>query len=114
MKSITLNKALFIGSLLCLVLFAFTLILEQTDPVKPLLIIGFACLAIASYGSEKLKGFTYSLSILAAVSVSMSYPGYFIGVGEFKFKLLMASSDKNPEVLSANTSTRHSGHSDSQ
>ena len=89
MKPNIFNKALFIGSLLSLVLFVLTVLLKQIDPIEPLLILGIVCLALASFWTEKYRGFTYSLSILAAVSVSMSYPALFIEVGDFKLKLLI-------------------------
>lgn len=89
MKPNIFNKALFIGSLLSLVLFVLTVLLKQIDPIEPLLILGFVCLALASFWTEKYRGFTYSLSILAAVSVSMSYPALFIELRDFKLKLLI-------------------------
>ncbi len=84
-----IKKLLLIVSLLSLTLFLLTVLAEQISPVKPLLVIGFACFALVANKIEKLKGFAYSLWILTAVCASMSYPGVFIGIGDFKFKLLI-------------------------
>lgn len=84
-----MKKLLFFVALFSLTLFLITVLAEQIAPVKPLLIIGFACFALVSNRTERFKGFSYSLWILTAVSASMSYPGIFIGVGDFKFKLLI-------------------------
>lgn len=84
-----MKKLLLIVALLSLILFLITVLLEQIAPIKPLLIIGFASFALASGTIRKLKGFAYSFWIVTAVCVSMSYPGIFIGVGDFKFKLLI-------------------------
>lgn len=55
----------------------------------PFLIGGFIGLSVAVRGFKKFKGFSYSLMILTAVSVSMYYPRYFLGVGNFEFKQLI-------------------------
>jgi len=59
------------------------------DYTGPFLILGFICLANGIRGFEKLKGFSYSLWILAAVTISMYYPEYFLSIGEFQLKLLI-------------------------
>lgn len=84
-----MKKLLLVVALLSLILFLITVLAEQIAPLKPLLIIGFASFALASGKIAKLKGFAYSFWIVTAVCVSMSYPGIFIGVGDFKFKLLI-------------------------
>ncbi len=76
-------------ALLTLILFLISVLVEQIAPIKPLLIIGLACFSLASNKIVKLKGFAYSFWIVTAVCVSMSYPGIFIGVGDFKFKVLI-------------------------
>lgn len=55
----------------------------------PLLVIGFIMLAIAVRWFPLFKGFSYSLWIFASVTVSMFYPEYFLGVGDFEFGLLI-------------------------
>jgi bile acid:Na+ symporter, BASS family len=51
--------------------------------------LGFVSLAIAVRGFETFKGFSYSLWIFTAVTVSMYYPRYFLAVGDFELKLLI-------------------------
>jgi len=53
------------------------------------LIVGFIILAIAVRWFPLFKGFSYSLLIFAAVSISMYYPQYFLGIGDFQFSLLI-------------------------
>ena len=55
----------------------------------PFLITGFISLAVAVRGFPLFKGFSYSFMILTAVTISMYYPEYFLGVGNFSFKLLI-------------------------
>ena len=53
------------------------------------LVLGFICLAIAFRGYELLKGYSYTVTILAAVSLAMYYPQYFITVGTYDLKGLI-------------------------
>ena len=55
----------------------------------PLLIAGFVCLSFSFAGFPKLKNFSYTMWIFTAVAASMSYPEYFLGVGDFKFSKLI-------------------------
>lgn len=54
-----------------------------------LLIAGFVALSTGVRGFEKLKGFSYTLWIFTAVTVSMFYPQYLISVGGFKLSRLI-------------------------
>jgi bile acid:Na+ symporter, BASS family len=59
-------------------------------PVAGLLLIaGFISLAAGVRGFQKLKGFSYTLWIFTAVTVSMIYPRYFISAGDFQLKRLI-------------------------
>ena len=49
----------------------------------------FASLAIAFRGHHFLKGFTFTVTILAVVSLAMYYPQYFVTVGGFKLSGLI-------------------------
>jgi len=49
----------------------------------------FISLAIAFRGYDLLKGYSYTIMIFAAVSLSMYYPMYFISVGDFKLSRLI-------------------------
>jgi bile acid:Na+ symporter, BASS family len=53
------------------------------------LMLFFVSLAIAFRGNKLLKGLSYTVIILAAVSLAMYYPQYFKTVGDFKLSLLI-------------------------
>jgi BASS family bile acid:Na+ symporter len=55
----------------------------------PFLVVFFIGLAIAFRGYEKLKGFSYSLVIFAAVTMAMYYPVYFVEVDGYKLSNLI-------------------------
>lgn len=77
---------------LSLISFLIFVVLKITDKdllSGPFLILGFVFLAIAVRGFPLFKGFSYSLWIFTAVTVSMYYPKYFLGVGDFEFKKLI-------------------------
>jgi BASS family bile acid:Na+ symporter len=48
----------------------------------------FVSLAIAFRGNNLLKGFSYTVSIIAAVCMALYNPQYFITVGDFKLSKL--------------------------
>ncbi|MEO7960804.1 MAG: bile acid:sodium symporter family protein [Ginsengibacter sp.] len=54
-----------------------------------LLALFFTCLAVAFRSRKQLQGFSYTVLILAAVSMAMYYPAYFVSAGDFKFSLLL-------------------------
>lgn len=70
-------------------LFIILYFIEKTDLTGPFLILCFITLAVAVRGFPLFKGFSYSLWIFTAVTVSMFYPQYFLSVGDFKLKLLI-------------------------
>ncbi len=49
----------------------------------------FVSMAIAFRGFELLKGYSYTITILAAASMAMYYPSYFISIGDFKLSKLI-------------------------
>jgi len=53
------------------------------------LMLFFATLAITFRGTPKLKSFTFTMMIFAAVSLSMFYPQYFMQWGSFKLSKLI-------------------------
>lgn len=53
------------------------------------LILFFLLLALALRGFEKFKGFSFTILIFAAVTVSMYYPSYFTSIGNFNLKLMI-------------------------
>jgi bile acid:Na+ symporter, BASS family len=56
------------------------------------LMLFFLSLAIAFRGNKVLKGFSYTVMILAVVSLSMYYPKYFVSIGSFKVQTLLIPS----------------------
>ena len=55
----------------------------------PVLIVSLILLAVGFQGIRKLKSFSYTTAIFAAVAVSMFYPQYFTRIGNFQLKLLI-------------------------
>ncbi|WP_083631246.1 bile acid:sodium symporter family protein [Labilibacter marinus] len=76
-------------SLFSIILFSYFYFSGKSQLSGPFLIFTFVSLAIAVRGSEKLKGFSYSLLILTAVTASMYYPQYFLNYGEFEYQSLI-------------------------
>jgi len=56
--------------------------------VSPSLGGGFLCFALASSGYPALRKWTFTIWIATAVMVGMTFPTWFLGVGEFKFTSL--------------------------
>ncbi|MBD0287172.1 MAG: bile acid:sodium symporter family protein, partial [Flavisolibacter sp.] len=54
-----------------------------------LLMLFFLSLAIAFRGHRFLKGFSYTVLIFAAVSLSMYYPNYFKTIGNFNLSAVI-------------------------
>ena len=52
-------------------------------------IIGVALIAISTHTKESLKGFSFTLWIIAAVVLTLQFPTPFIGYGDIKFKILI-------------------------
>jgi BASS family bile acid:Na+ symporter len=55
----------------------------------PLLIAFFVALALGVNGIQAVKGYSYTIWILTAVTASMFYPQYFTSIGEFQLKCLI-------------------------
>jgi BASS family bile acid:Na+ symporter len=89
MKNLNLYKiaaglaALFLAAAL------YLLLTGATAEAGPVLIAFFISLATAVRGSQALKGFSYTIWIFTAVTVSMFYPQYFTSVGDFQLKTLI-------------------------
>src|SRR6478609_2574943 len=82
-------KVFYIVSFLCLLLFAFATLKKSHDAAGWLLALCFAFLAVAFRGNTFLKGLSYTVMILAVVSIAMYHPEYFITVGGFKLSTLI-------------------------
>ena len=89
MKKINIYKTVLSLSLIFFLLFAVLYFSGKNELTGPFLILGFISLAIAVRGFPTFKGFSYSLWIFTAVTVSMYYPRYFLSAGDFEFKLMI-------------------------
>jgi len=82
----TIYKILLGISCLALALFLASLMFGWKGFPGPFLIAFFTCLAFGVRGNEFLRSFSYTIMILAAVSVSMFYPHLFIQWGGFRLE----------------------------
>ena len=89
MKNKKIYRAFLLAAVLSFALFAFFYFSGKSTLTGPFLILGFIGMAIGVHGSETFKGFSYSLWIFTAVTVSMYYPRYFLSIGNFELKLLI-------------------------
>ncbi|MGC9344937.1 MAG: bile acid:sodium symporter family protein [Bacteroidales bacterium] len=86
MKARNLYKIVLASSALLLIIFLFSWFTNQEKLIGPALILFFVTLAFGIRISELLKGFSYTVMIFAAVTVSMFYPSVFIKWGDFELK----------------------------
>jgi BASS family bile acid:Na+ symporter len=63
--------------------------LSDANGVGVALVASLIVLALAFRGYANLKGYTYTMMVIAAVVAAMYYPGYFITVGAFKLDRLI-------------------------
>lgn len=82
-------RILFVLSGLLLIAFVVLMALRLHEFAGWLLMGFFIALALAFRSYEILKGYSYTIAILAAASLAMFYPAYFISVGDFKFSSLI-------------------------
>ncbi len=61
----------------------------QYEYLAPTVIVFFVVLALAFNAIEKLKGFSFTISIFAAVAASLFYPQLFLEIGSFKLTRLI-------------------------
>ncbi len=71
---------------LAAILFIISYFTGRSSFLGPLLISFFVFLAFGVRGNPISKGFSYTIMIFAAVSISMFYPGYFLKWGDFELK----------------------------
>lgn len=76
-------------ALACLLAVLIMLAMGYRSETGPLLVAFFIFLAIGVREFQALKGFSYTISIFAAVTVAMFYPAYFIEVNGFQLKKLI-------------------------
>ena len=82
-------KGILLSGVFFILLFAILLISDLTSYSGVAMVLFFVSLALGVRGFENLKGYSYSLWIFAAVTVSMFFPQYFLGIGDFQFKKLI-------------------------
>lgn len=86
MKKKNLYKLLLGLAGLLLLLFLVTLLSQNLQFTGPLLVAFFVILAFGVRGNAISKGFSYTIMIFAAVTISMFYPGLFLKWGNFELK----------------------------
>lgn len=84
-----LSRILFFSAFLLLLVYGVLTFMNLHSYAGLILVITFVMMAIAFRGYELLKGYSYTLTILAAVSLAMYYPHYFITVGSYDLKGLI-------------------------
>jgi BASS family bile acid:Na+ symporter len=86
MKKSTLFKIMLGMAGLAAILFFLAYLLDKTVYLGPLLVGFFVFLAFGVRGNPISRGFSYTIMIFAAVSISMFYPGLFLKWGDFELK----------------------------
>ncbi|MCK5705678.1 MAG: bile acid:sodium symporter family protein, partial [Cyclobacteriaceae bacterium] len=82
-------KILLAGAFACLLAFLGILITGSSMRTGPFLTLFFILLALSFNGFEKLKSFSYTIWIFAAVTISMYFPQFFLKSGDFEYKALI-------------------------
>lgn len=85
----TINKHFFFLPVLMFVIMLFVFITGNTSMMGPPTILFFLSIAFGLRGIQKLRGFSFTVFIFAAVSLSMFYPQTFISWGDFQLKKLI-------------------------
>lgn len=85
----TFRAILFFMSSLAALGFVIATIRGEHHIAGWLLMSFFLGIAVAIHQYEVLKGYSFTVMIFAAVSLSMYYPQYFVSVGDFKFSSLI-------------------------
>lgn len=85
----TLYKLLLGLAVLCLLMALYTVLTATFVQAGPYLIAFFLALAISFRGYDKLKGFSYTVVILASVTTALCYPMYFVEVNGYKLSGLI-------------------------
>ena len=89
MKKFTLYNFTLLIAAICIIA-AFVLVLNNKISLSgPFFITFFISLAISFRGIESLKGFAYTITIFAAVSSALFYPGFFVEWNGYKLAMLI-------------------------
>jgi bile acid:Na+ symporter, BASS family len=84
-----LAHILLVSGILLLVIGSVNGALFGMNTVSLFLIAGFVLMAISFQGFKALRGFSYTMWILTAVTASLYFPHLFMGFGGFSFRLLI-------------------------
>jgi BASS family bile acid:Na+ symporter len=85
----TIYKVFYLLAGLFLAAYVFISIQQMHEYGGWLLMLFFISLAIGFRGNSFLRGLSFTVIILAVVSLAMYYPRHFIGMGGFKFSALI-------------------------
>lgn len=83
------SRVLFGVAGVLLAAFLYTTAQDQHAAAGWLLTAFFVTLAIAFRGYEILKGYSYTITIIAAATMAMYHPSYFVSVGDFNLSKLI-------------------------
>ncbi|WP_333821016.1 bile acid:sodium symporter family protein [Ohtaekwangia sp.] len=84
-----ISAVLFLSAAVCIAGFIIVTCFNAHHYAGWLLMAFFLSIGIAIRKYELLRGYSFTIMILAAVTVAMYYPGYFISIGNFKFSRLI-------------------------
>jgi len=79
----------YIPAAILLIAYIFLVVQQKHEWGGLILMSFFLCLSIAFRGNKALKGLSYTVLILSAVSLTMYYPHYFKTIGNFKLSSLI-------------------------
>lgn len=86
MKNKNIYRILLFISLFLLLIFLFSILTDYNQLTGPSLVLFFVSLAFGIRVNSFLRGFSYTIMIFAAVTLSMFYPSWFIKWGDFEVK----------------------------
>jgi bile acid:Na+ symporter, BASS family len=89
MKTKSIYNVFYLLAAILLLGWIFTTVKDFNEWSGWLLMLFFLSVAIAFRGHSFLKGFSYTVLIFAAVSLSMYYPNYFTTVGNFNLTAII-------------------------
>src|SRR6187455_537557 len=88
-SSKNISRIFFSLAAICILLFAFFSLKEMHKISGWFLMAFFFSIAFAFRGSKTLKGLSYTMMILGAVSIAMYHPQYFKTIGDYKLSALI-------------------------
>jgi len=88
-SSINISRIFYGLATICILLFAFFSLKEMHNVSGWFLMAFFLSVAFAFRGSKTLKGLSYTMMILGAVSIAMYHPQYFKTIGDYKLSALI-------------------------